>query len=66
LKEAGDSPLSGTTVSFKPDGTIFDTVEFIEATEVARMKRGAYLTPGVTFTLVNKISGLHKRFRFDG
>jgi DNA gyrase subunit B len=30
------------------------------------MKRGAYLTPGVTFTIVNEITNIKKRFSFDG
>jgi DNA gyrase/topoisomerase IV subunit B len=37
-----------------PDATIFDTVEFVESTEVQRMKQSAYLTPGVTFTIINQ------------
>jgi hypothetical protein len=28
-----------------PDDTIFETVEFSEANEIARMKQAAYLTP---------------------
>jgi len=41
----GETDISGTSVTFKPDITIFDTIEFIESIEIARMKRGAYLTP---------------------
>jgi DNA gyrase/topoisomerase IV subunit B len=37
-----------------PDPTIFDTVEFVESTEVLRMKQAAYLTPGVTFTIISR------------
>jgi len=66
LEIIGDTTLQGTSVSFKPDATIFEIVEFVEATEVARMKRGAYLTPGVTFTIVNEATGLSKRFCYDG
>ncbi len=66
LEVIGDTELTGTTVSFKPDDTIFESTEFLEATEINRMKRGAYLTPWVTFTIVNEITGLNKRFSFDG
>jgi DNA gyrase/topoisomerase IV subunit B len=37
-----------------PDPTIFDTTEFIEGYEVQRMKQAAYLTPGVTFTFIDR------------
>lgn len=53
-------------MTWLPDASIFETIEFIESTELARMKNGAYLTPGVTFTLVNEKTGLHERFRYDG
>ena len=36
-----------------PDGTIFETLEFSETAEIARMKQAAYLTPGVRFTFKN-------------
>ena len=36
-----------------PDGTIFETLEFNETSETARMKQAAYLTPGVSFTFKN-------------
>lgn len=66
LEIVGETDKVGTSVSFLPDDTIFDAVEFLEATEVNRMKRGAYLTPGVTFTIVNEITNIKKRFSFDG
>ena len=65
-KVIGDTTKQGTTVTRKPDLTIFETWEFIEATEVARMKHGAYLTPGVTFTFVSEITGLRQRYCFNG
>jgi DNA gyrase subunit B len=66
LKIIGDTDKVGTSVTFLPDDTIFDEVKFLEATEINRMKRGAYLTPGVTFTIVNEITNTRKRFSFDG
>lgn len=66
LEERGETDISGTTVHFKPDLTIFETGDFVEATEVARMKRGAYLTPGVTFTIINEKTGLRRRFYYEG
>ena len=49
-----------------PDPTIFDAVEWVESTEVQRMKQAAYLTPGVTFTIVSQKSGIKERFYYEG
>ena len=62
----GDTDISGTSVTFLPDNTIFEVAEFTESLEVARVKQGAYLTPRVTFTLINEKTGLKKRFYYDG
>ena len=53
LRVIGDTDKTGTSVTFMPDGTIFETLEFSETAEVARMKQAAYLTPGVSFTFKN-------------
>lgn len=45
LKEMGDTDVNGTTIHFKPDATMFETLDFVLATEIARMKNAAYLTP---------------------
>ncbi|MCF7834561.1 DNA gyrase subunit B [Candidatus Gracilibacteria bacterium] len=62
----GDTDKTGTTVSFKPDDTVFETLDFSESVEIARMKQSAYLTPGVTFTFVSKKTGVCQRFYFQG
>lgn len=66
LKEIGDTDVSGTTVHFKPDGIVFETLDFVLSTETARMKNAAYLTPGVTFTLVDERVSYAQRFCFEG
>jgi DNA gyrase subunit B len=66
LQEIGPTDKQGTSVKWKPDGGIFETTQFVEGTELSRMKHGAYLTPGVTFTLVNEITGLRERFCYYG
>ena len=45
LREMGDTDVNGTTVHFKPDNTVFETVDFVLNTETIRMKNAAYLTP---------------------
>jgi DNA gyrase subunit B len=54
-----------TIVKFLPDKKIFDTIEFSGSTEVARMKQSAYLTPGVTFTIINEKENFRQRFYFE-
>ncbi len=45
IQNLGETDVNGTTVSFKPDLTVFETGDFILGTEIARMKNAAYLTP---------------------
>jgi len=65
VKEVGESDKIGTTVKFKPDPLIFETLDFSQPTEIARMKQSAYLTPGVTFNFVNKQNWFKQRFYFE-
>jgi DNA gyrase subunit B len=65
IQMIGETDIQGTSVTFKPDDSIFETIEFTESNEVARMKRGAYLTPGVTFTIINEKTGLRRRFYYE-
>lgn len=50
---------------FIPDNTIFDTMEYSSHTLAARLKHAAYLTPGVTFTLIDEIGNTQERFYFE-
>jgi len=65
VKEIGETEFTGTTVTFKPDKEIFETVEFSQSIILGRIKQGAYLTPGVTFNFVNKETGYRQRFYFE-
>ena len=60
-----ESDKNGTTITFIPDDTIFDTMEFMWSTLVTRIKHAAYLTPWVTFTLIDEVSGKQERFLFS-
>jgi len=65
IQEIGESNKMGTTVKFKPDATVFETVEFSQAIEIARMKQSAYLSPWITFNFINKKTGYKQRFFFE-
>ncbi|HLN55350.1 MAG TPA: DNA topoisomerase (ATP-hydrolyzing) subunit B [Bacteroidales bacterium] len=47
----GDSEKSGTSVTFKPDGTIFQTTEFNFEILAARLRELAFLNKGIMLTL---------------
>jgi len=66
IQEMGESDKIWTTVKFKPDATVFETVEFSQSIEVTRMKQSAYLSPGITFNLVNKKTWYKQRFYYEG
>lgn len=62
----GETDVSGTSVTFWPDGSIFETTKFIYETLVTRIKFAAYLTPGVTFTISDVAGDKHQRFCYEG
>lgn len=55
VKQIGETTKRGTTVTFKPDGSIFtQTLEYSYDTLAARMRELAYLNKGITITLMDK------------
>ncbi len=65
IEEIWETDKHGTSVTFLPDPTIFDTTEFIEWYEVQRMKQAAYLTPGVTFTFIDRKTWTKSRYYYE-
>ena len=60
----GETDKNGTVIMFTPDDSIFDTMEFSYHTLATRMKHAAYLTPGVTFTIIDRRTSNTKEERF--
>lgn len=56
----------GTIVRFWPDATMFTTVVFDYDTIKVRLRQQAYLTKGITITLVNEYENSKYRFFFEG
>ena len=54
VREIGTSDEHGTEVTFKPDGTIFESTEYNFDTLAARMRELAFLNKGITITLTDK------------
>jgi len=55
----------GTLVRFWPDATMFTTVVFDYDTIKTRLRQQAYLTKGITITLVNEFEDTKYRFFFE-
>ncbi len=53
VKVIGESEETGTTVTFKPDASIFDYTEYNYNTLAARMRELAFLNKGITITLTD-------------
>jgi len=50
----GETDRTGTTITFKPDPTIFQTTEYDYEILAARMRELAFLNKGVRLTLIDK------------
>jgi len=66
LKELGPAEGSGTTITFMPDKTIFETVLFEYDTLAEKFKDLAYLNKTATISFKDEISGRQDRFHFEG
>ena len=68
LKEVGKTDKTGTRVTFEPDDTIFDDVNFEYDTLKGRLREMAFLTKGLKITLEDKREGQEKKgeFHYEG
>jgi DNA gyrase subunit B len=66
LKELGPAEGSGTTITFMPDKTIFETVLFEYDTLAEKFKDLAYLNKTAIISFKDEISGRQDRFHFEG
>lgn len=66
VKAIGTSKETGTTITFKPDESIFDTLEFNFQTILSRLRQQAYLTKGVRISITDENTNQKYRFYFEG
>ncbi len=66
LKELGPAEGSGTTITFMPDKTIFETVQFEYDTLAEKFKDLAYLNKTAIISFKDEISGRQDRFHYEG
>lgn len=53
IKKVGKAKGTGTSITFRPDGSIFQTIEFDLKTIITHLRQQAYLTKGVKLNIVD-------------
>ncbi|MHA1912325.1 MAG: DNA gyrase subunit B, partial [Candidatus Kariarchaeaceae archaeon] len=77
IEEVGETKSTGTAVTFWPDKSVFETVEFDMSLILTRVRQQAYLTKGITISVEDKRVDLYEgklpqghtfkyRFYFEG
>jgi DNA gyrase subunit B len=66
IEVVGEAEDTGTKVTFKPDGEIFETTDFNLDTLASRLQELAFLNKGVRLTITDKRSGKEKKFFYEG
>jgi DNA gyrase subunit B len=66
LKVIGDTTKTGTEITFYPDTSIFETIEFNYNTILDRLRHAAYLTKGIRTSLMDERTGERYSFYFEG
>ncbi len=66
LKSVGTSDKTGTKITFKPDGTIFEITEFNYETLASRLRELAFLNAGIRISLSDERTTKKEDFYFEG
>ncbi len=66
LEELGKTSKRGTRISFVPDDSIFETVDFDRKTLETRFREMAFLNAGIKITLKDERDGFEEIFHFEG
>ncbi|QQG52987.1 MAG: DNA topoisomerase (ATP-hydrolyzing) subunit B [Candidatus Falkowbacteria bacterium] len=65
IKSVGKTDKTGTTITFKPDASIFTELEFNWGKILDRLRQQSYLTKGITINVFDKREGhREKRYKF--
>ena len=66
LKNTGKTKKRGTKVTFKPDGQIFETLEFSFDILAQRLRELAFLNKGLSIVLVDNVKSKEQTFCYVG
>ena len=65
LKKLDKTSKTGTTVTFKPDPTIFQVTNFSYSTIIERMQESAFLLKDLTIEVCDEIEGRSESFHYE-
>jgi DNA gyrase subunit B len=66
IKVVGKTERTGTTITFYPDASVFETIQFNYQTILDYLRHQAYLTKGVRVKAINEITGERYSYYFEG
>ena len=66
LQETGRTDRRGTKITFKPDSTIFDTLDFHFDTLSQRLRELSFLNKGVVITITDERTDKTHQFKYAG
>jgi len=66
LKRAGKTQRRGTKVTFRPDSTIFDSIDFNYDTLTQRLRELSFLNKGLTIRLQDERTNKEAEFHYTG
>lgn len=66
VEYVSDTENTGTTITFLPDSTIFETIEFNYTILKHRMRELAFLNKGIKISLEDKRDGVKDFFHYEG
>ncbi len=66
LETTGTTKRRGTKITFKPDATVFESIDFSFDTLAQRLRELAFLNAGVLVTLDDERDGKTHKFQYEG
>jgi DNA gyrase subunit B len=66
LQRIADTDKTGTTITFKPDLQIFETLDYSQETVARRLRELSFLNSGVKITLADERSDQYNEFYAEG
>ena len=66
FRQTGTTKRRGTTITFRADSSVFETLEFSYDTLAQRLREMAFLTSGVKITIEDLRSGENQTFLYEG
>ncbi len=66
LKVIGDTDKTGTKIRFKPDKTLFETIEFSSEILAHRLREISFLNNGIHIVLIDEKKGKKQEFKHEG